>query len=50
MQRRRLGRRVSTDRIAVSSFLTARDISMTRLYDKRGSRSEDSPTFTVRYE
>ena len=34
----------------VQEWLGHADISTTRLYDKRGSRPEDSPTFKVRYE
>src|SRR5215468_9372175 len=33
----------------VQEWLGHADISTTRLYDKRGSRPEDSPTFKVRY-
>jgi len=34
----------------VQEWLGHADISTTRLYDKRGSRPEDSPTFKMRYE
>src|SRR5439155_24684278 len=34
----------------VQEWLGHADISTTRLYDKRDSRPEDSPTFKVRYE
>jgi site-specific recombinase XerD len=34
----------------VQEWLGHADISTTRLYDKRGNRPEDSPTFKVRYE
>jgi integrase/recombinase XerD len=34
----------------VQEWLGHADISTTRLYDKRGSQPEDSPTFKVRYE
>ena len=34
----------------VQEWLGHADISTTRLYDTRGSRPEDSPTFKVRYE
>jgi integrase/recombinase XerD len=34
----------------VQEWLGHADISTTRLYDKRGSRPEDSPPFKVRYE
>ena len=34
----------------VQEWLGYADISTTRLYDKRGSRPEDSPTFKMRYE
>ena len=33
----------------VQEWLGLADISTTRMYDKRQSRPEDSPTFTVRY-
>jgi integrase/recombinase XerD len=35
--------------IEAQEWLGHADISTTRLYDKRGSRPEDSPTFKVRY-
>ena len=34
----------------VQEWLGHADISTTRLYDKRGSRPEGSPTLKVRYE
>jgi site-specific recombinase XerD len=38
-----------TDIAKVQEWLGHADISTTRRYDKRSSRSEDSPSFKVRY-